>query len=259
MKIASWNVNSLRVRLPQVLEWLKKSNVDILAVQETKVEDNNFPLNEIEEAGFFCDFIGQKTYNGVTTISKKPPTESIKKINQKEQDQKRFLLTRYGKDLSVLNLYVVNGQEVGAEKYDYKLAWLKDVTKHLKKDLPKTKYYVVLGDFNIAQKDEDVYDPKAWKDKIVCSSKERGALKKILDLGFRDTFRLFEQEKDLFSWWDYRTGAFRRNRGLRIDLILANNALADKCTKSHIDIGPRKNERPSDHAPAVSFFDLKIK
>ena len=138
MKIASWNVNSLRVRLPQVLEWLKKSNVDILAIQETKVEDNNFPLNEIEEAGFFCDFTGQKTYNGVTTISKKPPTESIKKINQKEQDQKRFLLTRYGKDLSVLNLYVVNGQEVGAEKYDYKLAWLKDVTKHLKKDLAKT-------------------------------------------------------------------------------------------------------------------------
>ena len=137
MKIASWNVNSLRVRLPQVLEWLKKSNVDILAIQETKVEDNNFPLNEIEEAGFFCDFIGQKTYNGVTTISKKPPTESIKKINQKEQDQKRFLLTRYGKDLSVLNLYVVNGQEVGAEKYDYKLAWLRDVTNHIKKDLAK--------------------------------------------------------------------------------------------------------------------------
>ena len=167
------------------------------------------------------------------------------------------MLTRYGKDLSVLNLYVVNGQEVGAEKYDYKLAWLKDVTKHLKKDLAKTKYYVVLGDFNIAPKDEDVYDPKAWKNKILCSSKERSALKKILDLGFKDTFRLFEQEKDLFSWWDYRTGAFRRNRGLRIDLILANNALADKCTKSHIDIGPRKNERPSDHAPAVSSFDLK--
>ncbi len=256
MKIASWNVNSLRVRLPQVLSWLKKSDVDILAIQETKVEDSSFPIKEITDAGFFCEFTGQKTYNGVTTISKKAPSETVKLINNKEQDQKRFLLTRYGKNLSVLNLYVVNGQEVGAEKYEFKLSWLKNVTMQLKKDLKKTKYYAVLGDFNIAPEDADVYDPEAWSDKILCSKKERLSLKKILDLGFKDTFRLFPQDAELFSWWDYRTGAFRRNRGLRIDLILANDNLANKCIKSYIDIGPRKNERPSDHTPVVSVFDI---
>tara|TARA_B100000575_G_scaffold287841_1_gene286833 strand:- start:668 stop:1438 length:771 start_codon:yes stop_codon:yes gene_type:complete len=256
MKIASWNVNSLRVRLPQVLSWLKKSDVDILAIQETKVEDSSFPIKEITDAGFFCEYTGQKTYNGVTTISKKAPSETVKLINNKEQDQKRFLLTRYGKNLSVLNLYVVNGQEVGAEKYEFKLSWLKNVTMQLKKDLKKTKYYVVLGDFNIAPEDADVYDPEVWSDKILCSKKERLSLKKILDLGFKDTFRLFPQDEELFSWWDYRTGAFRRNRGLRIDLILANDNLANKCIKSYIDIGPRKNERPSDHTPVVSVFDI---
>ena len=227
MKIASWNVNSLRVRLPQVLSWLKKSDIDILAIQETKVEDGSFPIKEIEEAGFFCDFVGQKTYNGVTTISKIPPKEVIKSIDGKEQEQKRILLTRYKDDLNFI-----------------------------KKDLKKTKYYLILGDFNIAPKDVDIYDPKAWEGKILCSDKERSALKEILDLGFKDSFRLFDQEKDLYSWWDYRTGAFRRNRGLRIDLILTNMALSKKCSKSLIDIEPRKNERPSDHAPVVSIFDI---
>ena len=256
MKIAAWNVNSLRVRLSQVLSWLKETDVDILAVQETKVEDSSFPIEEITKAGFFCDFIGQKTYNGVTTISKIPPKESIKLINKKEQDQKRFLLTRYGKNLTVLNLYVVNGHEVGSEKYDYKLSWLKDVKKQIKSDMVNTKYYVVLGDFNIAPDDNDIYDPAAWKDRILCSNKERAALQDILDLGFKDSFRLFPQEKELYSWWDYRTGAFRRNRGLRIDLILSNDELSKKCQQSYIDMNPRKNERPSDHTPVVSVFDI---
>lgn len=256
MKIASWNVNSLRVRLPQVLSWLEESDVDILAIQETKVEDKSFPADEITKAGFFCDYIGQKTYNGVTTISKIPAEESIKLINKKEQDQKRFLLTRYGKNLTVLNLYVVNGHEVGTDKYEYKLSWMKEVTKQIKKDLDKTKYYVILGDFNIAPDDDDIYDPEAWKDRILCSKKERAALKDLFDLGFKDSFRLFHQEKELYSWWDYRTGAFRRNRGLRIDLILTNNELSKKCQSSYIDAGPRKNERPSDHAPVVSVFDI---
>ena len=256
MKIASWNVNSLRVRLPQVLIWLKKNDIDILGIQETKVEDNSFPINEIEEAGFFCDFIGQKTYNGVTTISKVAPKESIKLINNKEQDQKRFLLTRYGNNLSVLNLYVVNGQEVGSEKFKYKLSWLENIKTHIKNDLDKTKYYIILGDFNIAPGDDDVYDPDVWKDKILCSKEERSSLKKILNLGFEDSFRLFPQKKELYSWWDYRAGAFRRNRGLRIDLILSNEKLSKKCIKSYIDIEPRKNERPSDHAPVVSVFDI---
>ena len=256
MKIASWNVNSLRVRLPQVLSWLQETNVDILGIQETKVEDGSFPINEIKEAGFFCEYIGQKTYNGVTTISKIPPVESVKLINGKEQDQKRFLVTRYGNDLTVLNLYVVNGHEVGSDKYDYKLAWLRDVMNFIKKDMKKTKYYLILGDFNIAPSDEDIYDPAAWEGKILCSEKERASLKNILNLGFKDSFRLFDQEKELYSWWDYRTGAFRRNRGLRIDLILTNESLSNKCSSSYIDLAPRKNERPSDHAPVVSVFDL---
>ena len=171
MKIASWNVNSLRVRLPQVLSWLQETNVDILGIQETKVEDDSFPINEIKEAGFFCEYIGQKTYNGVTTISKIPPDEYVKLINGKEQDQKRFLVTRYGNDLTVLNLYVVNGHEVGSDKYDYKLAWLRDVMNFIKKDMKKTKYYLILGDFNIAPSDEDIYDPAAWEGKILCSEK----------------------------------------------------------------------------------------
>ena len=174
MKIASWNVNSLRVRLPQVLEWLKESDVDVLAIQETKVEDASFPINEIEDAGYFCDYIGQKTYNGVTTISKTPPKETIKLINNKEQDQKRFILTRYNKSLTVLNLYVVNGHEVDSDKYKYKLAWLRDVKKHIEKDLNKTKYYAIVGDFNIAPENEDVYDAEAWKDKKYCAAKKKG-------------------------------------------------------------------------------------
>ncbi len=256
MKIASWNVNSLRVRLPQVLDWVKNSDIDILAIQETKVEDALFPIEEIQNAGYFCDYLGQKTYNGVTTISKLPIKSSIKLINGKEQEQKRFLLTRYNNNLTVVNLYVVNGQEVGSSKYEYKLSWLKDVKKHIKKDLIKTEYYVILGDFNIAPSDIDVFDPEIWNDKILCSKKERNALGEILNLGFSDSFRLFKQDKDLFSWWDYRTGAFRRNKGLRIDLILTNAALSKKCLKSYIDIGPRKNERPSDHAPVISVFDV---
>jgi len=256
MKIASWNVNSLRVRLPQVLSWLQETNVDILGIQETKVEDDSFPINEIKEAGFFCEYIGQKTYNGVTTISKIPPDEYVKLINGKEQDQKRFLVTRYGNELTVLNLYVVKGHEVGSDKYDYKLAWLRDVMNFIKKDMKKTKYYLILGDFNIAPSDEDIYDPAAWEGKILCSEKERASLKNILNLGFKDSFRLFDQEKELYSWWDYRTGAFRRNRGLRIDLILTNESLSKKCSSSYIDLAPRKNERPSDHAPVVSVFDL---
>ncbi len=256
MKIASWNVNSLRVRLPQVLSWFDKNDIDILAIQETKVEDQFFPIKEIEEAGFFCEYVGQKTYNGVATISKKPAEDTVKFIDNKEQDQKRFLLTRYSNNLSILNLYVVNGSEIGSEKYEYKLSWLKEITSFIKKDQKKTKYYVVLGDFNIAPTDEDVYNPEDWKDKILCSKNEREAFKQILDLGFSDSFRIFSQKKELFSWWDYRSGAFRKNLGLRIDLLLTNEYISKKCKSSYIDVEPRKNNRPSDHAPIVAIFNI---
>ena len=243
MKIASWNVNSLRVRLPQVLEWL----------QETKMVNEDFPVEEIKQAGYQVQYSGQKTYNGVAILSKQESIEVVTDIPGLEDPQRRILAATV-EDVRVLNLYVVNGKEVGSDKYEYKLDWLKKVTAFIKIDLKKYSDYVVLGDFNIAPEDADVHDPIAWKEKILCSSKERKALQAIIDLGFVDTFRLFDQEKKTFSWWDYRAAGFRRNLGLRIDLILASSALEGRCEFSVVDKAPRSNERPSDHAPVMAEF-----
>ncbi len=253
MKIASWNVNSLRVRLPQVLDWLKDNPVDVLALQETKLVDEDFPVTEINQAGYQVKYSGQKTYNGVAVLSKQASTNAIKDIKGLDDPQRRILAVTVD-DVRVLNLYVVNGLEVGSEKYAYKLDWLKKVTAYIKKDLTKYPNYVVLGDFNIAPEDRDVHDPVSWREKILCSTKERKALQGILDLGLVDTFRLFEQEENSFSWWDYRAAAFRRNLGLRIDLILASRPMEAICRYSTIDKEPRRNERPSDHAPVIADF-----
>ena len=253
MKIASWNVNSLRVRLPQVLEWLEDNPVDVLALQETKMADEDFPAEEIEQAGYQVQYSGQKTYNGVAVLSKQEGRDVVKDINSLDDPQRRILAVTVD-DVRVLNLYVVNGKEVGSDKYEYKLDWLKKVTAYIKKDLKNYPNYVVLGDFNIAPEDADVYDPEAWQGKILCSDKERLALQAITDLGFVDTFRLFDQEDNTFSWWDYRAAGFRRNHGLRIDLILASTALEASCSFSVVDKAPRRNERPSDHAPVIAEF-----
>ena len=253
MKIASWNVNSLRVRLPQVLEWLEDNPVDVLALQETKMTDEDFPAEEIEQAGYQVQYSGQKTYNGVAVLSKQEGRDVVKDINSLDDPQRRILAVTVD-DVRVLNLYVVNGKEVGSDKYEYKLDWLKKVTAYIKKDLKNYPNYVVLGDFNIAPEDADVYDPEAWQGKILCSDKERLALQAITDLGFVDTFRLFDQEDNTFSWWDYRSAGFRRNHGLRIDLILASTALEASCSFSVVDKAPRSNERPSDHAPIIAEF-----
>jgi len=253
MKIASWNVNSLRVRLPQVLEWLEDNDVDVLALQETKMVDEDFPLEEIQQAGYQVQYSGQKTYNGVAVISKREGSDVVKDIESLDDPQRRILAVTL-EDVRVLNLYVVNGKEVGSDKYEYKLDWLKKVTTFIKKDLKKYPSYVVLGDFNIAPEDGDTHDPDAWRGKILCSDKEREALKAITDLGFVDTFRLFDQEENTFSWWDYRAGGFQRNRGLRIDLILASSFLEGSCSFSVVDKAPRSNERPSDHAPVIAEF-----
>ena len=221
MRIASWNVNSLRVRLPQVLDWLQDNPVDVLALQETKLVDEEFPVQEILEAGYHAQYSGQKTYNGVAILSREPASEVQAGIDGLEDPQRRILAATVG-GVRVLNLYVVNGSEVGSEKYTYKLDWLDKVTAFLRTDLQQHPRYVVLGDFNIAPEDQDVHDPKAWEGAILCSDRERQALQAILDLGFADTFRLFEQEQDSFSWWDYRAAGFRRNLGLRIDLVLAS-------------------------------------
>ncbi len=253
MKIASWNVNSLRVRLPQVLEWLQDNPVEVLALQETKLVDEDFPQLEINQAGYQVQFSGQKTYNGVAVLTKQESTDVVKDIKDLNDPQRRILAVTV-EDVRILNLYVVNGKEVGSDKYTYKLDWLKKVTAFIKTDLKRYPRYIILGDFNIAPQDQDVHDPTAWQEKILCSSKERQALQNILDLGFVDTFRLFEQEENSFSWWDYRAAAFRRNLGLRIDLILASTPLEAICRFSSVDKAPRSNERPSDHAPVIAEF-----
>ncbi len=253
MKIASWNVNSLNVRLPQVLQWLETVCPDVLALQETKLTDEKFPAAEIEAAGYQVAFSGQKTYNGVALLSKHPIEEVITDLPGLDDPQRRILGATIN-GVRILDLYVVNGQEVGSEKFAYKMHWLKKVQEYLQQDLSAHENYVVLGDFNIAPADADVHNPKSWHEKILCSTPEREALQSILDLGFSDTFRLFEQEEKSFSWWDYRMNGFKRNLGLRIDLILASKALAEQCQSSSVDKEPRGWERPSDHAPVVAEF-----
>jgi exodeoxyribonuclease-3 len=253
MRIASWNVNSLTVRLPQVLDWLKSAQPDVLALQETKLTDDKFPVGEIEAAGYQVVFSGQKTYNGVALLSKLPIEEVITDLPGLDDPQRRILGATVD-GVRILNLYVVNGQAVGSEKFDYKLDWLAKVRDYVAEDVKRHQRYVILGDFNIAPADADVYDPQAWRERILCSTPEREALRSLLELGFSDSFRLFEQEPEQFSWWDYRMNAFRRNMGLRIDLILASETLAKRCRCSVIDREPRGWERPSDHAPVVAKF-----
>lgn len=253
MKIASWNVNSLNVRLPQVLQWMVSEQPDVLALQETKLSDDKFPAAEIEAAGYHVIYSGQKTYNGVALLSKKPLEDVITDIPGLDDEQRRLLGATID-GVRVLNLYVVNGQEVGSDKYAYKLDWLARVHDYLQSDLKDHVDYVVLGDFNIAPDDTDVYDPEAWHERILCSTPEREALQRFVDLGFRDSFRLFEQQENIFSWWDYRQNAFKRNMGLRIDLILASEAMARRCRRSVVDRAPRGWERPSDHAPVMAEF-----
>jgi exodeoxyribonuclease-3 len=255
MKVATWNVNSLKVRLPHVLDWLAASEVDVLCLQETKTTDENFPVDEITAAGYHVAYSGQKTYNGVAILSKQPATDIITDIAGLDDPQRRILGATID-GVRVLDLYVVNGQEVGSEKFEHKLFWLDKVTDHIRTQLQEHEQFVVVGDFNIAPDDRDVYDPEAWHERILCSTPERNALQKIIDLGLTDTFRLFEQAENSYSWWDYRAAAFRRNRGLRIDLVLASRTLADNCVSCEIDKEPRSLERPSDHTPVVAEFSL---
>jgi exodeoxyribonuclease-3 len=255
VKIATWNVNSLKVRLPHVLDWLAASQADILCLQETKLTDENFPAEDIEAAGYRVVYSGQKTYNGVAIISKQEATGVITDVPGLDDPQRRILGATIG-GIRVLNLYVVNGQEVGSEKYAHKLHWLDRVTDYIESQLQEHERFIVLGDFNIAPEDRDVHDPEAWHERILCSTPEREALNKLLALGLTDSFRQFEQEDNSFSWWDYRAAAFRRNRGLRIDLILTSKALGEAATACSIDKEPRRLERPSDHTPVIAEFDL---
>ena len=255
MKIATWNVNSMKVRLPHVLEWLDANEPDVLVLQEIKQVTEAFPSDELREAGYESLANGQKTYNGVAVIAKSAPQDPVLELPSFEDPQRRVLATTVN-DVRVVNLYVPNGQAVGSEKYDYKLGWLASLRDYLQDELARHERLVVLGDFNIAPKDEDVYDAEKWGDAILCSPKEREALGKLLDLGLTDVFRKFEQPEKTFSWWDYRAAGFRRNAGLRIDLILTSEALTRSCSASYVDKEPRAWERPSDHAPVVAEFEL---
>lgn len=253
MKIATWNVNSLRVRLPHVLQWLEAAQPDVLAIQETKTVDEQFPQEEILAAGYNAVFSGQKTYNGVAILSKSDATEVVTDIPGLDDPQRRILAATID-GVRVVNLYVVNGSEVGSEKYAYKLDWLAKVAAWLQEQAARYPKLVVLGDFNIAPEDRDVHDPVAWAGKILCSEPERTALQGIQSLGVSDVFRQFEQAEKSFSWWDYRGGGFRRNLGLRIDLILASKPLSEVCSSCVIDREPRTWEKPSDHTPVVAEF-----
>jgi len=253
MKIATWNVNSLNVRLPQVLDWLAAEQPDILAVQETKLPDEKFPVAGIEAAGYRVLFSGQRTYNGVALLSRVAGIDPVTDIPGLDDPQRRVLAATVG-TLRVINLYVPNGESVDSDKYRYKLDWLAKLARWLEAELASHPRLVVLGDFNIAPEPRDVHDPKAWEGSVLFSEPERSALQRLLALGLHDSFRLFEQPEKSFSWWDYRMQGFRRNHGLRIDHILVSDALRERCVACRIDKGPRANERPSDHAPVVATF-----
>lgn len=250
MKLAAWNVNSLKVRLPQLLDWLAADKPDAICLQELKLEDANFPRGEIERAGYRAVFSGQKTYNGVAILARQMPQAEQHGISGYQDLQRRVISATVG-ELRLVCVYVPNGQSVDSDKYRYKLDWLKAFTGWLEGELRTYPALAVLGDFNIAPEERDVHDPKAWEGQVLFSLPERAAFQSLLKLGLQDSFRLFEQPEKQFSWWDYRMNAFRRNLGLRIDHILLSSALASRCKSGRILAHMRKLERPSDHAPVM--------
>ena len=255
MKIASWNVNGIRARTEHVVSWLEATQPDVLAIQESKVVDDLFPYDEYSKLGYYPFVYGQKAYNGVALLSKKKPINPTTGIHSFEDPQTRVISATYN-GITVIDVYVPNGQSVGSEKFVYKLEWLDHLTRYIEKSLKENKNLVVLGDFNIAPEDRDVYDPEVWKDKVLCSKQEHEALEKLLSLGLVDSFRLFEQQDASYSWWDYRAAAYRRKMGLRIDLILLSTPLAKHCASSTIDESPRSWEKPSDHTPVIVEIDI---
>ncbi len=253
MRLATWNVNSLKVRLPQVLDWLAANPIDVLCLQETKQQDGDFPQAELQAAGYHSVFSGQKTYNGVAILSREPADDVQFGIPYFADEQKRVIAATVG-GIRVVNVYVPNGQSVDSDKYQYKLKWLAALREWLKQELARYPELALLGDYNIAPEDRDVYDPAAWQGNVLVSEPERQEFRNLLQLGMRDSFRLFEQPDKSYSWWDYRMMAFRRNLGLRLDHILVSETLAAQCKSCVIDKAPRKLERPSDHTPVVAEF-----
>jgi exodeoxyribonuclease III len=251
MKIATWNVNSLKVRLPHLLQWLGENPVDVLCVQETKLTDDKFPVEEIKSAGYHVAYTGQKTYNGVAILSKHP-IQDVVKNNPRYADEQQRIIAATIEGMRIVCAYVPNGGTIESDKYVYKLAWLASLHEWLAEEMRTHEQLAILGDYNIAPEDRDVHDPVAWAGQVLFSTPEREALDALLELGLCDSFRMFEQPEKSYSWWDYRQLAFRRNCGLRIDHILLSPALAKRCTGCVIDRAPRKWEQPSDHAPVIA-------
>jgi exodeoxyribonuclease-3 len=251
MKLATWNINSLTVRLPQVLDWLAANPVDVLALQELKMSDDKFPHAAFAEAGYQSVCFGQKTYNGVALLSKTPATDIVRNIPGFSDDMARVISANFDPGIRVVGAYFPNGQEPGSDKFDYKLAWIKGLRDWLRTELVAHPHLVLMGDFNITFDDADVWDPEGMRDQIHCTDEERYELNALVALGLHDAHRLFPQPAKSYSWWDYRDFGFRRNHGLRIDHILVSGALKPRVSACWIDKTPRKNERPSDHAPVV--------
>jgi len=258
MKLATWNVNSLSVRLVQLLEWLAAQQPDIVVLQETKLTDDKFPLAEIEAAGWKAQWFGQKTYNGVALLSRQDALDIVRNIPGFADESAR-VITGTIDGVRVVGGYFPNGQAPGTEKFEYKMQWLRALRDWLREELAAHPRLVLLGDFNIAPEDRDVYDPVAWAGQIHCTDEERDHFRQLVALGLVDAFRLFEQPAKSWSWWDYRNLAFRRNQGLRIDHILVGEALRGAVKECVIDKAPRRNERPSDHAPVWVTLDDAVR
>lgn len=250
MKLATWNVNSLAVRLPQLLDWLQAQRPDVVVLQETKLTDDKFPHEVLSEAGYHPQWFGQKTYNGVALLSREPAQDIARNIFGFDDEQARVIAGTVG-ELRVIGAYFPNGQAPGSEKFAYKMQWLTALREWIRGELQRHPKLVLMGDFNIAPEDRDVHDPVAWAGQIHCTDEEREHFRQLIGLGLHDAFRLFEQPPKCWSWWDYRNLAFRKNQGLRIDHILISEALKPQVTACEIDKAPRKNERPSDHAPVM--------
>ncbi len=259
MKLATWNVNSLSVRLPQLLDWLAANPVDAIAVQETKLPDDKFPCGELEAAGWHAAYHGQRTYNGVALLTQQPIAEVVKNIPGFDDEQARIVagtLTGAVGKVRLINGYFPNGQAPGTDKFAYKMRWMEALRDWVRAELSSHPRLVLMGDFNVAPEDRDVYDPVLWEGQIHCTDEERAHLRALIELGLVDAFRLFDQPPKSWTWWDYRNLAFRRNQGLRIDHILVSSPLKGTVTTCTIDKAPRKAERPSDHAPVIAEFAL---
>ena len=253
--IATWNINSVRMRLPRLLQWLELKRPDVLCLQETKVVDQDFPLEPLKELGYCCVFKGEKSYNGVALLSRSTPSEIADKLPGDEEDTQCRFIAGTVSGVRIVNIYAPNGQEVGSPKYAYKLDWYARLRRFFDTHHDSGSPILLCGDFNIAPEDRDVWDPEQWRGQILCSDQERAAYRSLLDWGFVDAVRLLRQEAGLYTWWDYRGGAFHRGWGMRIDHILVTEPLSRRCSAAEVDREARKGEKPSDHAPVLVTFD----